>query len=95
MELQKPLSAPPQKLAAFEIIRRLGAGGMAEVFLAKKRGAEGTYKVLVVKRILPSYGTSLRFRSMFVETDDHSDVSVDLNLLHEIERLPAPAPVPS
>jgi tetratricopeptide (TPR) repeat protein len=40
---------------------------MAEVFLAKKRGAEGTYKVLVVKRILPSYGTSLRFRSMFVE----------------------------
>jgi serine/threonine protein kinase/tetratricopeptide (TPR) repeat protein len=40
---------------------------MAEVFLAKKRGAEGTYKVLVVKRILPSYGASLRFRSMFVE----------------------------
>jgi inward rectifier potassium channel len=35
-----------------------------------------------------------RFRSMFVETDDHSDVSVDLNLLHEIERLPAPAPAP-
>ena len=60
-------TAPPQKLAAFEVIRRLGAGGMAEVFLAKKRGAEGTYKVLVVKRILPSYGASLRFRTMFVE----------------------------
>jgi serine/threonine protein kinase/tetratricopeptide (TPR) repeat protein len=57
----------PQQLAAFEVIRRLGAGGMAEVFLAKKRGAEGTYKVLVVKRILPSYGASLRFRAMFVE----------------------------
>ncbi len=40
---------------------------MAEVFLAKKRGAEGTYKVLVVKRILPTYGASRRFRSMFVE----------------------------
>ena len=25
------------------------------------------YKVLVVKRILPSYGASLRFRTMFVE----------------------------
>ena len=61
------MKTPPQKLAAFEVIRRLGAGGMAEVFLAKKRGAEGTYKVLVVKRILPSYGASLRFRSMFVE----------------------------
>ena len=40
---------------------------MAEVFLAKKRGAEGTYKVLVVKRILPTYGGSRRFRAMFVE----------------------------
>ena len=52
-------------LAQFEIIRRLGAGGMAEVFLAKKRGAEGTFKVLVVKRILPSFGRSSRFRLMF------------------------------
>lgn len=67
MSTNRPLSAHPQKLAAFEVIRRLGTGGMAEVFLAKKRGAEGTYKVLVVKRILPSYGASLRFRTMFVE----------------------------
>ena len=27
----------------------------AEVFLAKKRGAEGTYKLLVLKRILPAF----------------------------------------
>src|SRR6202789_3303509 len=58
---------PPKEIAQFEVVRRLGAGGMAEVFLAKKRGAEGTYKVLVLKRILPSYGASLRFRTMFVE----------------------------
>jgi serine/threonine protein kinase/tetratricopeptide (TPR) repeat protein len=58
---------PPKRLADFEIVRRLGAGGMAEVFLAKKRGAEGTYKLLVLKRILPAYGTSRRFRSMFAE----------------------------
>jgi len=58
---------PPLQLAQFEVIRRLGAGGMAEVFLAKKRGAEGTWKLLVVKRILPSYGSSRRFRAMFVE----------------------------
>ncbi len=57
----------PAQLADFEIIRRLGAGGMAEVFLAKKRGAEGTYKLLVVKRILPQFGSSRRFRSMFAE----------------------------
>jgi serine/threonine protein kinase/tetratricopeptide (TPR) repeat protein len=57
----------PTELAGFEILHRLGAGGMAEVFLAKKRGAEGTYKLLVVKRILPQYATSRRFRQMFVE----------------------------
>ena len=34
---------------------------------AEKRGAEGTYKLLVVKRILPAHGASRRFRSMFVE----------------------------
>jgi len=58
---------PPRRLADFEIIRRLGAGGMAEVFLAKKRGAEGTFKLLVLKRILPAYGSSRRFRTMFAE----------------------------
>lgn len=57
----------PRRLAEFEIVRRLGVGGMAEVFLAKKRGAEGTYKVLVVKRVLPAHGSSRRFRAMFAE----------------------------
>jgi serine/threonine protein kinase len=62
-----PARPPPKRLADFEISRRLGAGGMAEVFLAKKRGAEGTYKQLVLKRILPAYGSSRRFRTMFAE----------------------------
>jgi serine/threonine protein kinase len=57
----------PTQLGEFEIIRRLGAGGMAEVFVAKRQGAEGTYKILVLKRILPAHGASRRFRSMFVE----------------------------
>ena len=61
------MAKSPSQLAEFEILHRLGAGGMAEVFLAKKRGAEGTYKLLVVKRILPAHVASRRFRSMFVE----------------------------
>ncbi len=61
---QRPV---PKRLADFEVIRRLGIGGMAEVFLAKKRGAEGTYKLLVLKRILPAYISSRRFRAMFAE----------------------------
>jgi eukaryotic-like serine/threonine-protein kinase len=62
-----PSAAAPREISQFEIVRRLGAGGMAEVFLAKKRGAEGTFKVLVLKRILPSHGASRRFRAMFIE----------------------------
>jgi serine/threonine protein kinase/tetratricopeptide (TPR) repeat protein len=57
----------PERFANFEILRRLGAGGMAEVFLAKKEGAEGTFKLLVLKRIHPAHSKSRRFRSMFVE----------------------------
>ena len=57
----------PRRLADFELVRRLGAGGMAEVFLAKRRGAEGTYKLLVVKRILPQHISSDSFRAMFAE----------------------------
>ena len=64
--MNKP-SATPTDIASFEIVRRLGAGGMAEVFLARKRGAEGTFKVLVLKRILPTHGGSRRFRAMFIE----------------------------
>ncbi len=54
-------------LAHFTIERRLATGGMAEVFLARKEGAEGTSKLLVVKRILPDFGASRRFRTMFIE----------------------------
>lgn len=66
----------PAQIALFEIVRRLGSGGMAEVFLAKKRGAEGTFKVVVVKRILPAYTTSRRFRAMFI---DEAQLATRLN----------------
>src|SRR5262245_35857630 len=66
----------PTQIAQFEIVRRLGSGGMAEVFLAKKRGAEGTYKVVVLKRILPAFTTSRRFRAMFI---DEAQLATRLN----------------
>lgn len=71
-----PASIVPPRIADFEIVRRLGAGGMAEVFLAKKPGAEGTFKVVVLKRILPGFTTSRRFRSMFI---DEAQLATRLN----------------
>lgn len=76
MSSAAPPAGIPNHIAQFEIVRRLGAGGMAEVFLARKRGAEGTFKIVVVKRILPAFTTSRRFRSMFI---DEAQLATRLN----------------
>lgn len=70
------VALPPKQIGEFEIVRRLGIGGMAEVFLAKKRGAEGTFKQLVLKRILPEYVSNRRFRVMFA---DEAQLATRLN----------------
>ena len=49
---------------------------MAEVFLARSRGAEGVDKFLVVKRILPEYAENPHFRSMFI---DEARIALRLN----------------
>ena len=49
---------------------------MAEVFLAKSTGAEGIEKLLVLKRVLPSFARSSKFITMFV---DEAKVAMRLN----------------
>jgi tetratricopeptide (TPR) repeat protein len=49
---------------------------MAEVFLARQMGAEGIEKVLVVKRVLPSFARSAKFKAMFI---DEAKVALRLN----------------
>ena len=63
-------------LGRYRVLRRLGKGGMAEVFLAKTTGAEGIEKVLVVKRVLPQFARNEHFLSMFV---DEAKVATRLN----------------
>jgi serine/threonine protein kinase/tetratricopeptide (TPR) repeat protein len=69
-------TANPQRLGRYIVTRRLGVGGMAEVFLARSRGAEGVDKSLVVKRILPDFAENPHFRTMFV---DEARVAMRLN----------------
>ncbi len=43
----------PETIGRYRVIRRLGLGGMAEVFLAERTGNGGFTKKLVIKRLLP------------------------------------------
>lgn len=47
--------------------RRLGAGGMAEVFLAYLPGPGGFRKDVVIKRLRPELANNDRYRSMFLD----------------------------
>ncbi|KFA93558.1 serine/threonine protein kinase [Archangium violaceum] len=55
-----------QRLGKYELVRKLAAGGMAEVFLAKAAGPMGFEKTLVVKRILPELAAEPDFVQMFL-----------------------------
>jgi serine/threonine protein kinase len=50
----------------YRFIRRLGSGGMAEVFEAAIVGAEGFERRVAIKRILPSLSGDETFAGMFV-----------------------------
>lgn len=55
-----------QLFGKFRVVRDLGAGGMAQVFLAAIDGPEGFQKQCVVKKILPEYAKDPNFASMFI-----------------------------
>jgi tRNA A-37 threonylcarbamoyl transferase component Bud32 len=50
----------------YQLKRRIGTGGMAEVFVASAFGAEGFVKEVVIKRILPAFGEDPEFVRMFI-----------------------------
>jgi serine/threonine protein kinase len=55
-----------EQVGPYELIRRLGSGGMAEVHLARAVGIEGFEKLVVLKRILPHLSEDPHFIRMFL-----------------------------
>ncbi|MBZ4417276.1 serine/threonine-protein kinase [Myxococcus sp. RHSTA-1-4] len=54
------------QLGKYQLVRKLAAGGMAEVYLAKAAGPMGFEKTLVLKRILPALAEDPDFVAMFL-----------------------------
>ena len=50
----------------YAIERRLGGGGMAEVFVARVEGAEGFTRRVALKRVLPAFSRDAELARMFV-----------------------------
>jgi hypothetical protein len=57
----------PTEFGDYVLRERIGAGGMAEIFLASQQGIEGFEKRLVIKRILPTLSDDEQFVRMFIE----------------------------
>jgi predicted Ser/Thr protein kinase len=52
-------------VAGFELERLIGTGGHAEVWLAKKRGAAGSDRLVALKRLLPEWAASADAKRRF------------------------------
>lgn len=62
--------------AKYQVIERIDAGGMAEVFKANSSSMQGFEKLVAIKRILPELTKKPRFVRMFL---DEAKVSLHLN----------------
>jgi len=58
--------AVTETLGGYDLLRRLGAGGMAEVHLARHNAIEGFQKLVVLKQILPHLSRDRHFVRMFL-----------------------------
>ncbi len=65
-----------EQFGKYTLIRKIGTGGMAEVFLARTTVAQGLNKTLVIKKIHTAYARSKQFVTMFV---DEAKIALGLN----------------
>jgi serine/threonine-protein kinase len=72
-------------LGKYELLGKIGAGGMAEVYKARLTGVEGFQKVVVVKRILPGYARNMSFIRMLVEEAKLTSVLQHPNIVQIFE----------
>ncbi len=70
------------RLGRYELVKRIAAGGMAEVWVARQTGEFGFSRVCAVKVIRPEYADSASFRSMFL---DEARLAAKIHHPHVVE----------
>ncbi len=58
--------APGSKIGRYQLVDKIGKGGMAETWLGELMGAEGMRKPVVLKRVLPGLSDNQEFIEAFV-----------------------------
>jgi len=54
-------------LGRYELLMRVGVGGMATVWAARLRGSRGFQKMVALKTILPHFSTDLHYERLFLD----------------------------
>lgn len=57
----------PQQFGAYQLVEKIGQGGMAEIFRAQTYGPSGFAKEVAIKRILPSLAHNEDFITQFLD----------------------------
>jgi len=76
-----PATRLPRKFGSYLLFDRIGAGGMAEIFLARAKTELGGQRLVVVKQILPSLAAHPQFAEMLIHEAklaarlDHANVA--------------------
>ena len=66
----------PATFGKYELLKQIGSGGMAEIYLARAFGVAGFEKQLVIKRIRPDIAQNPRFIKLFI---NEAKIGVELN----------------
>ncbi len=79
--LRPRVLAPGTTMGRYTIVRRIGSGGMAELYLVRARGIGGFDKLFALKLVLPHVADDPEFVSMFLDearlaaTLDHPNIA--------------------
>jgi len=73
------------QFGSYEAVRRLGAGGMAETFVAIRRGPGGFEQKVCIKRVLPAYAEDPEFSAAFLREAQTSGALRHANIVQVLD----------